>query len=259
MGKHKDVLAAFLARLSGYADENADDLLASLEPLRTCSGPQPPPKQRAYAVQRIYELVQKATPKVRAVSAMHADALSLVPEMLEERMHHCANLDQNAYWKTYKESRDRYQATNVLALRDRVSRTHRVVVWAHHSHVGYRGAGAGASVSVSGVLREKAPGQTYALGLYAGAGDFLRSEDGPKDRLTITSLPPAGDPGFTGIDALRALDAAPNGYFLDVQRAPIGREPLGYTLEGKSVTLRLAGDFDGIVFVPRVSAAQLDE
>jgi erythromycin esterase-like protein len=187
----KAVMRRFIERVLAYSGEPdagaaAEKLSVTLDPLRTCAGEQPPPPERVDAVAKVVQAIRSADPKVRAVLPMHADALALVPTMLDERLHHCSEIvgpgNSNQYWKNYKEARDRYQAANVVALRDKVSRSHRVVVWGHHSHVGYHAAGARASVSISGVLRDRLPGETYALGLFAGAGRYLRVQDGPRLR-----------------------------------------------------------------------------
>jgi erythromycin esterase len=191
------VLQRFVARVFELAGESPKaDLVDALLPLRSCSGPQPPPPERRRAVDALSAAIRKADARVRATSAMHADALALTIDMLQQRLTHCGeafDADGKWDWKQYKNARDRHQASNVLALRDEVSRSHRVVVWGHHTHTAYQAAGANARVSISGVLRERAPGQTYALGLYAGAGEFLRIQDGPQESITLSDIAAPGD------------------------------------------------------------------
>lgn len=272
----KAVMRRFIERIFDYAGEKdaavaAEQLAVSLEPLRMCGGKQPAPLERVSAVTRLSEAIGRADARVRQVLPMHADALALVPTMLNERLHHCdevvgtgGTFKSNEYWKAYKEARDRYQAANVLALRERVSRTHRIVVWGHHSHVGYHGAGARAGVSISGVLRDRVPGETYALGLYAGAGRYFRIQDGPRDKIDLVDVATAGDPCCGGMDALRGFSKSPNGYLLDFglsQGDPLisfAKERLGYSLEGNGVPAVLSEEFDGVVFVPQITEAKLE-
>ena len=272
----KAVMRRFIERVLEYAGEpdagaTAEKLSATLDPLRTCGGEQPAPPERVDAVAKVVRAIRGADPKVRAVLPMHADALALVPTMLDERLHHCSEIlgpggkfAPNEYWRNYKEARDRYQAANVVALRDKVSRSHRVVVWGHHSHLGYRAAGARASVSISGVLRDRLPGETYALGLFAGAGSYLRVQDGPRDNISRVDVSAPGDPCCRGLDALRGLSSSPTGYLLDLAlaqgnpRVSFAKERLGYPLEGDGVPAVLADEFDGVLFVPRISAATLE-
>lgn len=274
----QDVIERFVRRIAEYAKvknpREARAIATELEPLRTCRGEQPPPPSRLRAVARLSAWIARADEPVRAAWPMHADALKLVPRMLEQRLRHCEEAlgptkkyDASTYWVSYKEARDRYQAENVLALRDHVSRSHRVIVWGHHTHVAYGAAGARARVSIAGVLRERAPEATYVVGLFAGAGRFTRLEDGPKDALVPTAVPRAGDPCCSGLDALRALGTSAGeqtAYFLDLTRRSrdprlaFAFEPRGYPLEGAATRIVLADEFDGILFLPHVTEARVD-
>jgi hypothetical protein len=200
--------------------------------------------------------------------------MSLLPKMLEQRLSHCAEaggagvgddgkFDSGRYWVAYKEIRDRHQASNVLALRERVSRSHRVVVWGHHTHVAYRAAGARAKGSIGGGLKAALPGETYALGLYAGAGRFTQLKDGPNDALIPTDVPPQRAACCSGLDALRQLNPGPNGFLLDLRlgkddpKLGFAREPHGFPLEGEAAKMTLAEELDGVLFVPQVSEPTL--
>jgi erythromycin esterase len=270
MGGHprkRAVLRRFVERVFEYAgvpkpEAAASALEADLDALRSCAGRQPPPPERLRAVARLSEAIRKADKAVRARSDVHADALALVPGMIEQRLRHCAEsvrADGSIDWKVYKEARDRYQASNVLALRDKVSRKHRVVVWGHHTHVAYGAAGANAKVSIAGALRETAPGQTYAVGLYGGSGTFLRIQDGPREGISSAEVPRPGDARLSGLDALRGLDASEHGYFLDLKvgaadpRLAFTKERHGYPLEGDAARAVLADEFDAVVFLPVIS------
>ncbi|HEX8170775.1 MAG TPA: erythromycin esterase family protein [Thermoanaerobaculia bacterium] len=158
-------------------------------------------------------------------------------------------------------SRDWYMADAVLRA---AGEQGRAVYWAHNAHVTTRGRAAGAQLRA-------ALGCNYAaLALTFGSGAFVAQiPNDPEDRLAISSLPQASDESLENVLAADAeslttwacnLDAATVPQWL---RAPHAMHWVGALWTPGSVASSatrpydLLHDFDGVLYIPRVTADEL--
>jgi hypothetical protein len=130
------------------------------------------------AVDAIQRWIAAIAPDVERIRpGAHVAALRLIPDGLRDHIELCEHAT------TWQKTRDELNADNALVLRDRVSSTHRIVLWAHHSHVAYNASG-DRIPSMGQHLRARIGREIYAIGLFAGSGRFL--DVAP---LSVHSLP----------------------------------------------------------------------
>jgi len=110
-------------------------------------------------------------------------------------------------------TRDELNAENALMLRDQVSSSHKIVLWAHHSHVSYNSTRARVP-SMGQHIRDKINGSVYTIGLFAGSGRFI--DVAP---LSVHELPALNK---VGVERLLAAAGPPSR----------GQTDWGYTIQG---------------------------
>jgi erythromycin esterase-like protein len=147
-------------------------------------------------------------------------------------------------------------AANVLILRDLVSPAHRIITWAHHSHVHHNSLGANVP-SMGQHLLTAIPKELYTIGLFAGGGTALDIDDSALVPAAPRAIRRSGD----GVEGLLAR-YAPGDYFVDLSEAalidPRWSAPDQMRFEGGyQVATLLAKDFHAAVFIRHVHAAEL--
>jgi len=164
-------LGAFLQSLRAYDssvnDGELDRWKTALGPALSCDAPD----GRELPLAVIEEWIGKAAAKVAIDRPeIHAAALRLVPSYIRARIAHCQEVrEAGGSRRTYQIARDRLNAVNAIALRDTVSNSHRIMLWAHHSHVNHNTSGQGIP-SMGQHLLAAAPDSVYTVGLFAGSG-----------------------------------------------------------------------------------------
>lgn len=261
------MLELFAARVFEYAGrplEEAKTIAAALAGARRCNLHNP--GEARAAADALESAIRAADAKVREKSAMHADTLGLIPGMLRQRFVHCGVIlkpDGQVDWKVYKEDRDRYQAENMIALQEKVSRSGKIFGWAHHSHFAYLGSHGGRSIGSE--LKRLRPGRVYSLGLFADSGRCSVIRDGDEGGRIPVDLPAwDGDRNYSGMIALRGLGPGAKGYFLDFSRARsdprmqfLSAEHI-YFDEGGPSPMVLDREFDGLILVPEISDPSME-
>lgn len=168
-------------------------------------------------------------------------------------------------------SRDWYMATRVLGAIDRKGSRTKAVFWAHNAHVGIRGDNpAGKS---SGAWLREALGCEYApLGVTFGQGSFVAQiPNDLNDRLAVSTLPPSPAESIDGV--LAAVNSAGSivtwPCAVDSSAAPgwlRTPHPMhwvgGLFAPGTAPSdafrpYRLLHDFDGVVYVGKVTADEM--
>lgn len=193
--------------------------------------------------------------------AMHAEALRLVPSFIRARLAHCqAVREANGSRRVYQAERDRLNAANAIELQSRVSQSHRILLWAHHSHVNHNATGKN-TPSMGQHLLAAAPNSLYTIGLFAGGGsayDAFRLDQPGILGFFPKPLRAIGDYGVES-SLSRASD---RDFFADFT-AP-GKLPdewlqpsFGRAETSLKMPLILARDFNAAVFIQKVHPASL--
>jgi len=176
--------------------------------------------------------------------AAHLAALRLIPDNLRDHVTLCEHA------ATWQKTRDELNAENALVLRDRVSATHKIILWAHHSHVAYNSVG-DRIPSMGQHIREKVGRSVFTIGLFAGGGRFL--DVAP---LSVHGLPSINK---VGVERLLA-SVSSSSYFINLATLPTDDSSAGWLvpqrsrMEGRwTRSTVLARDFDGAVFLQSVS------
>lgn len=264
-GSAPRALDALFEALKAYAPP--DDATAparwrdTIAPLLRCSRSAPPKTlaERQSAEQAVAALkvwLDRAGSSVASLRGeRHARALADIPTSLGASIELCWRVQGGAA-RTYQESRDALNAQRALDLRDHVSLTHRLMLWAHHSHINYNTAGKNPA-SMGQHLHERLGGELYSVGLFAGEGQALEIREGELIEVAPRQIAPARD---YGVESL--LSSVVGGsYFLDL--APLRTnaawlEPLRARQEvlGRS-HIAPARDFDAAIFVREVHSTRL--
>jgi erythromycin esterase len=248
------VLTALLDRLESFGSLkgplSASAVVSALAPMVQCqvgaAGGLGPAKAPALtAIDTIQGWIEANSPAVvRQRPAAHAAALRLIPDGLRDHVDLCEHAT------TWQKTRDELNADNALMLREQVSATHQIVLWAHHSHVSYNTTGTRVP-SMGQHLRARIGHEIYSIGLFAGFGRFL--DVAP---LSVHSLPALNKVGVE-----RLLDAVGSAsYFVDLSSLPAGDSRAGWLMpqssrmEGRwTSSTVLAKDFDGALYVREVT------
>jgi erythromycin esterase-like protein len=143
-----------------------------------------------------------------------------------------------------------------LIIRDIVSESHRIVLWAHHSHINHHSSGEGIPSMGQQLLASIGAG-LYTLGLFAGQGEAIEVNDGADSPFVVTPLAAAGD--FEIESSLQAL--AKFDYFLDLSLSSELPQALRQLSTGR---MELGGrwpfvverDFHAVVFLHKVHAPE---
>jgi erythromycin esterase-like protein len=190
---------------------------------------------------------------------LHARALEDIPESLRASIELCVRV-QGGSMRTYQETRDALNAQRAIDLRERVSLRHRVMLWAHHSHINYNATGKN-PVSMGQHLQARLGDQLYSVGLFAGEGKALEIREGSFIEVAPRKITPARD---YGVERLLASVAA-GSYFLDLEKIRANEsafaawfEPLRSRQEVRWWSHVIpARDFDAVIFVREVHSARL--
>jgi erythromycin esterase len=264
-GSSAKALDAFFEALVRYeplpepaAPERWRDALAPLLKCRRSDPPKTAAERQSgeQAISEVAAWLARARPAVQRLGGeLHALALEQIPANLRASLELCERV-QGGGIRTYQETRDELNAMRALALRDELSRTRKVMLWAHHSHINYNLAGRNPA-SMGQHLHERLGGQLYSIGLFAGGGEALEIREGSFIEIAPRQLPPARQFGVEGL--LSSLH--PGSYFVDL--APL-RSSAAW-LEPRSARHELAAeariiparDFDAAVFVREVHSTRL--
>lgn len=233
----------------------------AIAPLLRCSRSAPPKTlaERQGAERALVELqgwLDRARPSVSSQRGeRHARALGDIPASLRASIELCWRV-QGGDIRTYQESRDALNAQRALDIRERVSLTHKLMLWAHHSHINYNATGKNPA-SMGQHLHERIGAELYSIGLFAGEGEALEIREGSLIEVAARQIAPASR---YGVESLLA-SVAGGSYFLDL--APLRSnsawlEPLTARQEvlGRSHIIP-ARDFDAAVLVREVHATRL--
>jgi len=203
-------------------------------------------KQSALAtIDGLQRWIDNIAPTVtRERPAAHLAALRLIPDNLRDHVTLCGQAS------TWQRTRDELNAANALVLRDQVSTAHKIILWAHHSHVSYNSTG-DRTPSMGQHIRERVGRSVYTIGLFAGGGHFL--DVAP---LSVHDLPAINK---VGVERLLASVGQPS-YFINLLTLPTDDAsagwlvPQGSRMEGRwTRSTVLARDFDGAIYLQRVS------
>jgi hypothetical protein len=230
-------------------DATKNELVAALAPVVECAIGDPAGlgsagAPAASAIDAIQVWIDAITPAVmRERPAAHLAALRLIPDNLRD---HVALCEHATSWQ---KTRDELNADNALQLREQVSAAHKIILWAHHSHVGYNASGARIP-SMGQHIRDRVGRGVYTVGLFAGGGHFL--DVAP---LSVHRLPALNKVGVE-----RMLDAVGGqSYFVDLLSLPTSDPsagwlvPMSSRMEGRwTQSAVLARDFDGALYFSQV-------
>ena len=245
------VVTALFDALRAYAPAppGLDDLRGGLARIVRCGGDYDELAEHRIAalsaIGALAEWTRAALPHV--TPAAHAAALARIPDTFLAMVQLCTRAE--GMGDMWQELRDELNADHVLELRDRVSASHKIIVWAHHSHVAYDSTGRNVP-SMGQHLRERVGRQVYTIGTFAGSGRVITGELFGERRLpTIRKF---------GIERMLGAVGKP-AYFVDVSRLPMTDPAAGWSTVQTSrletfyrrATI-LAGDFDGAIFIARV-------
>ena len=197
------------------------------------------------AIDALQRWIEDIAPAVRRQRpAAHLAALRRVPDNLRDHVTLCEHAS------TWQRTRDELNAENALVLREEVSATHRIILWAHHSHVSYNSVG-DRTPSMGHHIRERVGRSVYTIGLFAGGGRFL--DVAP---LSVHDLPSVNK---VGVERLLASVGEPS-YFINLSMLPSDDAsagwlvPQGSRMEGRwTRSTVLARDFDGAIYFQSVS------
>jgi erythromycin esterase len=261
-------IEALLDAISAYAPRpaTAGSWASAMAPALDCWKSDPPGPARDVAARAIDQLdrwIVAAAPAVETkTSRAHASAMARIPAMLRARLEMCAEVAAANEKRTrvYQEARDRQNAKLAIALRDEVSRAHRVILWAHHSHVNHNTLGSNIP-SMGQRLHEAMPDALYTIGLFAGSGTAMAVEDGACPPIQPTVLASIAK---LGAETLLA-GTATGDFFIDLRALDSTDTSLAAWFAPTMSRLEAAGrmptvlarDFDAAVFVREVHAVEL--
>jgi erythromycin esterase-like protein len=246
------IVGDLLDALRAYAPPPHPDreaaLRRGLETVVGCGRHAPNRDDAAWAIDELATWIAIADPHVRPAS--HAAALLMIPDNFRDNLELCAHA------ATWQESRDEAAARDVALLLGHVSATHRLIVWAHHSHVAYDSTGKNVA-SMGQHLRELLGRAVYTIGTFAGSGRVIDgSVFGERELPSIAKF---GVERMLGAVGQRA-------YFVDASRLPTDDPAAGWLVEKNSraetISPRatiLAKDFDGAIYVARVHPSPISD
>lgn len=267
-GNESAALAALLDAIARYAPRpaSARTWVSSIAPALSCWKESPSPTTRGAAtaaIDAVARWIAVAGPIVATrTSKIHAAALERIPHMLRARIEMCTRVaaanDERA--RVYQESRDQENAKLAIALRDDVSPAHRVILWAHHSHVNHNTLGRNIQ-SMGQRLREIVPDALYTIGLFAGGGTAMAVDD-----EACPPIQPQTIAGFEKFGGESLLASASSGdYFINLAALDPGDRSLAPWFAPSTTRLEAAGqlssvlarDFDGAVYIREVHYVEL--
>jgi len=266
-GSGAKALAALFDGVATYqAPESPEQLLRWREAiaplLRTSRSETRTAEARQAAEQALTEVEAWLARVIPAVAQrrgeQHAQALQQIPASLRATIELSWRV-QGANIRTYQETRDELNAQRAIELRDGVSRSHEVMLWAHHSHINYNVTGA-APRSMGQRLHERLGDQMYSIGVFAAEGQAVEIRENSAIPIIPRSLPPLRDFGVES----RLAAVRDGSFFVDLTSLRHNTtfaswlEPLSARYEVPARTqIALARDFDAAILVREVHATRL--
>jgi len=264
---HQDVFSGLMTVLKRYGAERSDAEIAfiskSLRPLQFCaeSGFPKNEQQDQDALKAVSQLDKTISTVIRTVKAKypqlpHAETLSLIPSSLRKtielcRAHH-KNTDLQNRWSVYQPKRDELNAKMAKELIDQVSKNHRLIAWAHHSHVNYNSLKR-VRLTLGEELKRLYPQQVFALGVFSGDGSALIGQDEPE----LKKIRPVSDSEMD--EYLNRMSSGD--FYLEPRdsKDPIFFEPKTIRIEGVGLwKIQLGNDYDAIIKLQKTSPPEVD-
>jgi erythromycin esterase len=260
-GEGEDVIMALFDALRGYGPPPDGGMGSeatwrrALDPVVHCFGKHPDFAEHEQAalsaVDALEAWITRVAPLVEAVGPpAHAAALRMIPDNFRDEIELCARTSKEP--NAWQRARDELNAINVVSLRDHLSSAHKILVWAHHSHVAYTSTHKNIP-SMGEHLHQQIGSAVYTVGLFAGEGRVISA-----DVLAERGLPSVRKVGVEQL--LAAVGQA--AYFVDLRSLPVTDPEAGWLVENYSrmETLHrrptvLARDFDAAVFIAEVHPA----
>ena len=207
------------------------------------------------AMRGVQEWVDSAIPRIQP--AIHARSLRRAVESLRASIELCTITPTAAFGPhTYVRTRDRLNAGHALALRDLVSESHHIILWAHHTHVNHSYS-ARYVPSMGKNLLSAAGGSLYTVGLFAGEGEGIAIDDKAKPPLAVKAIRSATEYGVE-----RSLSRLADYDFL-VDLSPAQGSPPGWREENSAraeidqkMSIVLARDFHAAIFIHKVHPSE---
>ena len=229
--------------------------LTPLTSLRSCFQHHPLSKQQfdeiSKSIDQLDGWVKEVSPAVQSAHSFvpHAQMLELLPQNLTKNLNLCLSADA----KTYQEVRDSQNAESAMMLQSKISRTKKIVIWAHHSHVNYNSLGE--KIATMGqVLKKRLGSKLFTLGTFALEGEAMVGQEEPVRQKLRTDA------------SLQALlvSLSDTNYFIDLRNAAFkGAHP---ELDRKE-TIQVENvlwptifdrDYDSAIILRRVTVAKLN-
>lgn len=264
-------VAALIAAVGKYAEQPManPDWIKSIRPFLGCYRSRQPRSllQKRDAERAIDELehwIDKMTEVVQEkTSAHHATALTLIGPALRQSIELCEAVTQSHDGAThvYQETRDRLNAKNVTILREKLSSSKKLIVWAHHSHIHHNSMGKATPSMGQHLLESEGDEALYTIGLFAGRGTAMSVNDDDCPAIQAQQIKPAEE--FAAEKLLQ--DTAKSDFFVDFTRLQGNNEQLKPWLQPSTTRLEigwamptvLAKDFHAAVFIQEVHQVEL--
>lgn len=199
----------------------------------------------------------------RTRPAVHIAALRLIPVMLRNRLQLCQEwtADQRSMI-TYQRVRDELNTQLVRNELKTFPAPAKLILWAHHSHLHYNSLGK-TIPSMGRHLHDSLHQDMYSIGLFAGGGSAIDTATidqahGLGFVFALAPKPIPHGPRWSVEEQLSQL--SPHDFFLDLRYdAKEWAAPGTSRLENNGrMPTALSADFDGAIFLHRVSGAELD-
>jgi erythromycin esterase-like protein len=241
---HGALLALLADRANGFPNKNAPD---------------PDTLARALAEFELWVLAAAPVVDRTFPTVPHGRMLRQLPGLMrlqiELWMRHRFD-PESPKFRVFQETRDRLGAGAILKLRDEVSRSGKVMVWAHHVHVFHNTLGKARHALGSDLKRWLGP-KLYTIGTFASTGTIYGLHDG--EEPVFVDLAKAKLPGLEEFLAGVASD----NFFIDF--ASVADSKARSILDSETTTRREGGsmpvipakDFDGALLVHKVSPPEL--
>jgi erythromycin esterase len=208
------------------------------------------------AIGLLQEWIDRAAPNVDAAfpSLPHAAALRLVPENLRASLSLCEGYASGGSSGAglYKPTRDKHAAEFALHLEE-VAPAHKLMLWAHVSHLFYDTEGN--STSVGEILHRSLGSRLYTIGAFAQSGGAVMLFS---DWNYVIGYGRVW--GVSGILKRKLGAGCPEVCFYDLRNVDAGSvlaQEQRVWFEAIPHRLALAKDFDGIVWVRTVHPPQM--
>ncbi len=263
-GDKKEALRALIDAVQPYAssDEIPPGLVEAIAPHLGCYRARKTSEQQVgaalVAISQLSEWLAQAIPTVeKRTSLAHATALRLIPDSLRGTIELCRGVASGGQ---YQEIRDQISARNSLVLRNELSAAHRVILWAHHSHIAHNATGKNVP-SMGQHLLAADPDGLYTIGVFAGSGRALQVDDDAFPPIVPRRIRPASDYGLEGTLAM----LCENDSFIDFSQMRPAQESYELWFREQTTRMELSGatstvpalDFHAALYISEVSPGEL--